>query len=162
MRTLWWCLVLCLGGLARAQDTSPDTLLRVPDEGGEERTLGGVGLFIGAPSSMGLTGQANAGVFLLRLSGGSWTKTWWGGQGDFGVIVSRAGALVQSIDVIAGRFSVRNRDENGGEQRYRQDYLGMAYAVSYGGFLVEIGLGSGRGDFPNPQLIYQFGYMIHF
>ncbi|MCE9501850.1 MAG: hypothetical protein K8R21_15320 [Leptospira sp.] len=43
-----------------------------------------------------------------------------------------------------------------------QSYVGLTYDIRLGGFFFQLGLGSGRGDYKNPQLLFQFGYMFDF
>ncbi len=129
---------------------------------GEEHNGVGAGLFIGTPSSIGFRARLETGPIVAGVSGGSWGKSWWGYQADAGLIVSQTGRLVQSIDLIAGRFANTTRDESGVSQHEREEYLGLAYDVSYAGFFVQLGLAAGRGDYPNPQLVYQFGYLFFF
>ncbi len=146
--------------VARAQAIDPSTARQSQDPDGEDRRHIGIGFFVGTPSSVGFRGQLAVGPLVVRLSGASWGKAWWGYQAAAGVIVSEAGGLMQSIDMIAGRFANDTKDENGVVQHLREEYLGIAYDVTYAGFFLQLGLAGGRGDYPNPQLAYQVGYMF--
>jgi hypothetical protein len=45
---------------------------------------------------------------------------------------------------------------------FTQRYVGMTYDVLLGNFFVQLGAGSGSGDFRNPVLLMQFGYLFDF
>jgi hypothetical protein len=47
-------------------------------------------------------------------------------------------------------------------QYNKQNYLGLAYDVYYAGFILQTGLGFGKGNFPNPQFLFQAGYLFRF
>jgi hypothetical protein len=45
---------------------------------------------------------------------------------------------------------------------FQQNYLGLTYDILMGNFFLQIGAGYGRGDYRNPQLILQMGYLFDF
>ncbi|MCK6379859.1 MAG: hypothetical protein L6Q54_01215 [Leptospiraceae bacterium] len=52
---------------------------------------------------------------------------------------------------------------NQGKKAYlHQSYIGITYDVRLGGFFLQLGIGTGRGDYRNPQLLFQLGYMFDF
>ncbi|MCC6274502.1 MAG: hypothetical protein IT569_01465 [Leptospiraceae bacterium] len=52
---------------------------------------------------------------------------------------------------------------NQGKKAYlHQSYIGITYDVRLGGFFLQLGIGAGKGDYRNPQLLFQLGYMFDF
>lgn len=52
---------------------------------------------------------------------------------------------------------------NQGKKAYlHQSYIGITYDIRLGGFFLQLGIGTGRGDYRNPQLLLQMGYMFDF
>lgn len=45
---------------------------------------------------------------------------------------------------------------------FHQQYVGLTYDVLIGGFFLQVGMGYGRGDYRNPQLLLQMGYLFDF
>ncbi|HNE56437.1 MAG TPA: hypothetical protein PK079_24965 [Leptospiraceae bacterium] len=45
---------------------------------------------------------------------------------------------------------------------FHQQYVGLTYDILVGGFFLQVGMGYGRGDYRNPQLLLQMGYLFDF
>ena len=45
---------------------------------------------------------------------------------------------------------------------FSQQYVGLTYDFLLGGFFLQVGMGYGRGDYRNPQLLLQMGYLLDF
>lgn len=45
---------------------------------------------------------------------------------------------------------------------FHQQYVGLTYDLFVGGFFLQLGMGYGRGDYRNPQLLLQMGYLFDF
>ncbi len=140
--------------------------MRAADENDPGSKMFFAGAAIGSPSSIAIVGGASFGRVLVRASGGSWGNHWDGIQGEIGFRVSCIAALTQSLAVVAGHYrtNVTSQDTRGkpiallNEERY----YALAYDVDYAGFILQLGFASGNGDFPNPQLLWQAGYVFHF
>lgn len=48
------------------------------------------------------------------------------------------------------------------EMKFSQNYIGGAFDFYLDGFWLQLGLGIGRGDYRNPQLLIQMGYLFDF
>ena len=48
------------------------------------------------------------------------------------------------------------------EMKFSQNYIGGAFDFYLDGFWLQLGLGVGRGDYRNPQLLIQMGYLFDF
>lgn len=59
---------------------------------------------------------------------------------------------------VAFEYLYRTRQE----MNFSQNYLGGAFDFYLDGFWLQLGLGAGRGDYRNPQLLIQLGYLIDF
>ncbi len=150
------CIVAALPDDATAQQTSTEPL--APDFS--------IGAAVGSPSNIVLVGGVSYGLAALRVSGGSWGDHWDGMQGDVGINFSRTGSLVQNLSFVIGQFETKVKYQNlAGRDLYSvndEHYFGVCYNVDYSGFLLQVGMASGTGDFPNPQFLFQFGYAFHF
>ncbi len=122
------------------------------------------GPVVGVPSGVALMGGIIAPPLSVRLSGGYWGSDWNGLQADVGWVFDAEGLLTQGIFVVAGTFRVNPRlltDQGMLVKSVRQDrYVGLAYEVDYSGFFLQAGLAKGRGDYPNPEVLLQAGYLI--
>jgi hypothetical protein len=128
----------------------------------------GIGAVIGAPASISLTAGLYLAPVSFRVTGGAWGKGWYGLQGDIAFPLTKNKELIQNISVIGGLFATKVIDTDPSQPgiqitRYnKQNYIGIAYDVYYAGFLMQTGLGFGKGDFSNPQFLFQFGYLFDF
>jgi uncharacterized protein YxeA len=55
-------------------------------------------------------------------------------------------------------YYYRNRQE----AKFSQNYIGGAFDFYLGGFWFQLGMGVGKGDYRNPQLLIQLGYLLDF
>jgi hypothetical protein len=128
----------------------------------------GVGAVIGAPSSIGLTAGIYAQTVSFRITGGVWNKYWYGIQGEVAIPLTRSTELIQNISLTGGIISTKVLQTDPNQpgvqftQYNKQNYLGLAYDVYYAGFILQTGLGFGKGNFPNPQFLFQAGYLFRF
>ncbi len=123
-----------------------------------------LGAFIGSPSGIGAAGGLYLGPLAVRVSGASLGHGTDGIEGDIGIALTKSDHLIQDISVVAGSYhtSVSTTAAGGGDLHTTQRFVGAAYGVYYSGFFLQAGLGKGTGDFPNPELIYRFGYLFSF
>lgn len=77
-------------------------------------------------------------------------------------------SFMRSWQAIAGTFRAEDRsrvlDMDAGGYRWRYDddswsYVGVSGTFQYGGFFLEPGLSVGTGDYSNPQLTIQVGWV---
>jgi hypothetical protein len=128
----------------------------------------GIGAVIGAPASISLTVGLYLSPVSFRITGGAWGKGWYGVQGEIAFPLTRNKELIQNISVIGGIFATKVNEVDPSQpdiqftQYNKQNYAGLAYDVYYAGFLMQTGFGFGKGNFPNPQFLFQFGYMFGF
>lgn len=150
-------LLPCVGDAAGSSDTT----------GAGERGVAAVGgALVGVPSGMALIGGVAAGPLSLKVSGGYWGRNWNGIQADLGWTFDPEGLLTQGIFLVGGTYRVNPRllnDQGDPVSTLRQDhYLGLAYEADYSGFFLQAGLAKGWGDYPNPEVVLQAGYLITF
>ena len=123
-----------------------------------------LGALVGVPSGVAVTGGVVAEPLCVKVSGGYWGSDWNGVQGDVGWVFDSEGLLAQGIFVVGGTFRANPQLLNGqGElvRNIRQErYIGLAYGVDYAGFFLQAGLAKGMGDYPNPAVLLQAGYLI--
>jgi hypothetical protein len=119
-----------------------------------------VGGGIGSPAGVTLIGGYYVAPIAFRVSGGYWHEGWNGIQGDFGVTLTRSSSLNMGISLVVGKFSVDPVDDRGEKQLFSQHYVGLAYDMYLSGFFLQAGLGTGNGDYPNPQALLQLGYLF--
>lgn len=120
------------------------------------------GTSIGTPGALSLNAGYYAEHFALKISGGYWSKEWYGGQGDIEYVLSNTGILIQGISLVAGIFDAIRLDNSGiSFSPSQQNYIGVAYDADYSRFYLQSGLGFGLRSYPpNPQLLFQLGYLI--
>jgi len=125
-----------------------------------------VGPLIGVPSGMALMAGMVAGPLSVKASGGYWGSDWNGIQADIGWVFDNEGVLTQGVFVVGGTFRVNPILMNGQgmpAKTIRQErYVGVAYEAEYSGFYLQAGLAKASGDYPNPELLLQAGYLISF
>jgi hypothetical protein len=128
----------------------------------------GIGFVLGSPASLSLTTGLYFQHVSIRISGGAWGTHWYGLQGEIAFPITKSNELIQNASIIAGLFATKVfiTDPNYPAVQYyqynKQNYIGFAYDVYYAGFLMQTGLGFGKGSFPNPQFLFQFGYLFNF
>jgi|GEM_PF-2156723 len=124
-----------------------------------------IGGAIGSPFGLSFVGGVQKKPLSYSISGGFAGKNWYGVQCDVSKPIIETGELTQSIALIAGVYAttVYTTDSETGskiKQHNKQNYIGLAYDVNYSGFFLQAGLGAGKGDYANPQLLFQFGYLF--
>ncbi len=121
-----------------------------------------LGATMGAPSGVSVPGGLYFSDLGVRISGGSWGKNWNGVQGDLSFNFLRRPSFVMSISVIGGQFQNKSTDSQQGGQYVQQKYYGLAYDMDLAGFFLQTGLATGPGEYSNPQITFQFGYLWEF
>ena len=123
-----------------------------------------IGPIIGAPSGVALMGGVVAVPFSLKVSGGYWGSDWNGIQADIGWVFDTEELLTQGLFLVGGTYRVNPRllnDQGSTTKTIRQNrYVGLAYEADYAGFFLQAGLAKGRGDYPNPAVLLQAGYLM--
>lgn len=155
-------LILCfaVSASAQTQETSYAQTENVREIIIDKENFFALGAAIGSPSAIAAIGGYYFGPLAVRVSGGYWSKNWYGVQGDLSVNLSRIGTFSQNLSLVAGRFGIRSYDSNDSRLLKTQNYVGVAYDVNYTGFFMQLGAGFGNGDYKNPQLLTQFGYLF--
>ena len=119
---------------------------------------------IGVPSGITLTAGIIAPSITLKASGGYWGKNWNGVQIDVGLVFANDGIFSHGVSLLIGTFRtnplVVDMQGNSVSAVRQERYVGLVYEADYGGFFLQGGLGIGRGDYPNPELLFQAGYLI--
>ncbi len=123
-----------------------------------------IGAGIGSPAGISFTAGGYFTPVSLRVSGGYWGVRWNGFQGDIGFLFNSSPSFAHGLSVIAGVFRANPvlADAAGGTREADRSvhYVGAAYDAWLSGFYLQVGIARGRGDYPNPQLVMQFGYMF--
>jgi hypothetical protein len=125
-----------------------------------------LGASIGSPASASLVGGIYYNDFSLKLSGMAWSSSWYGIEGSISFAITRNENLIQSISFVGGRYSAKikkvNMETNSEYDEIRKEkYFGLAYDINYDGFYLQTGLGIGSGDYGNPILLFQTGYLFN-
>jgi hypothetical protein len=172
------CLLVIVGLGLLAVTTAPaqdaDTLQRVPSrtgDAGEGQSAGSgdarfiaLGAGIGTPAGFTFIGGLYFAPVALRISGGVWGQRWNGFQGDLSLIFNHTSAFAQGVSLVAGVFRTNpvlpDAAGNLSEQTKSVHYVGGTFDMYLAGFFLQIGLAHGRGDYPNPQLLMQTGYLF--
>lgn len=164
-------LLLMALPVSRAQDynktdnfnlNSPDSL------NNRGKNFWGIGLVLGSPASISLTTGIYFQHISFRITGGAWSSHWYGIQGEIAFPFTRSKELIQNISINGGLIATKVlfSDPNQSSVQYyqynKQNYIGFTYDVWYSGFLMQTGIGFGKGNFPNPQFLFQFGYLFKF
>lgn len=157
---------------APAQDA--DTVRRVSSRTGdaaESEAAGSgdarffaLGAGIGTPAGFTFIGGFYFAPVALRISGGAWGPHWNGFQADLSLIFNHTSAFAQGVSLVGGVFRTNpvllDAAGNLSEQTKSVHYLGGTFDMYLAGFFLQIGLAHGRGDYPNPQLLVQAGYLF--
>jgi hypothetical protein len=146
-------LLLPAGGVAQTE-----RIERRSDDGGFFM----LGLGIGSPNGAALVAGYDFGPVAIRLSGGGWTRGWYGAEGDLAIRFNRGSSFAHGMSIIGGRFGTNPVNELGVKNLKTQSFLGVTYDVYLSGFFLQAGLDFGRGDYPSPDAVYQFGYLFEF
>lgn len=116
------------------------------------------GAALGTPAGLNLIFGRSFGGFGMRLSGMVFGGRLYGAQVD----VVRIGRTSESFShqpfLGVGTLHVKGGGTGGGDWTY----VAAGYGLNSGGFHFDIGLSVGSGDFSNPQLMLQIGYVHEF
>ncbi len=127
-------------------------------------TFAVIGAGIGSPSSIAIIAGLYSSGWSAKISGAPWGPNWRGIQASITVPFNHQDRFVHGIALVAGSFRLNPvlTDDNGVSRETIRTgrYIGLAYDVLYAGFSVQAGLGTGSGDYKNPQLLLQCGYLI--
>ena len=127
-------------------------------------TFAVLGAAVGTPSSIAVIAGLYADGWSVKLSGAPWGPNWRGIQGSVTVPFFHRRDFAHGVALVAGSFRVNPVLPSGvgeaGESVRSERYVGLAYDVLYAGFSLQAGLGAGSGDYKNPQLLIQCGYLI--
>lgn len=120
---------------------------------------GEIGLYLGTPAGINLTGAIHADRLLVRLSGMS-LSTISGIQVDVGYKFSEKLKTYHALTVGVGTFKIASTqtDSYNSSSVNWWDYVSLNYMLNTKGFLLGVGLSVGDGTFTNPQLMFQIGY----
>jgi hypothetical protein len=155
MKTLCILLTLC-SMCAMAQDRP------VPDD--DRRGAFTIGAAMGTPSGLAFAAGAALDPFQIRIAGGWWKSGWNGIQGSIGIPFSRGPYLTHGLAIAWGFYKANPvlPDDQGNDAMVvkQEHYVGLVYDVDYAGFFLQSGLAAGWGDYPNPQVLVQFGYLF--
>jgi hypothetical protein len=123
-----------------------------------------LGAGIGSPSGVVLMGGYYFPPLALRISGGSWRKSWSGWQADLGVNLSKGSFFAQGLSVIGGRWNANpvlpDIQRVLAEQVETQSYLGVAYDMYLSGFFVQIGLAFPQRPAGAAEVAMQLAFLI--
>ncbi|MBY6017695.1 hypothetical protein KUW04_07905 [Halomonas denitrificans] len=112
------------------------------------------GLALGTPAGGNLVLKSDALGVPLQIAGGYWGDKLSGVE--LGVSVyERPDSFFQSVSLIAGYSDL---EENSRESKIWR-YGGVSFTFGTGGFYFEPGLTFGDGDYDNPQLTFQIGWL---
>ncbi len=153
---MFFTLITCLTLLSmpiRAQSAEPQG--EVTDHGS---FLIGAGL--GTPAGVSLIAGYDFGPLALRVSGGGWSKGWYGGEGDLAVRLYHGVFFAHGISLVAGRYATNPLNAIGETEHKSQKYLGVTYDMFLSGFFLQAGLAFGKGDYPGVDGMFQFGYLL--
>lgn len=113
-----------------------------------------IGLSIGSPAGANIVIKSNELGFPLQVSGGYWGDKIRGLEVGYNFYQNQD-SFFHSAQVIAGYSDIEeNRFEN---STWR--YTGVSATFKKGGFFMEPGLTFGSGDYSNPQVTFQIGWM---
>ncbi len=155
-------IAICIMNFSTMAQTKRDSLEYNNNNPGGNKSFFIIGSTIGTPGGISLNTGFFGKYFYLKVSGGYWKKDWYGYQVDAGYFFSRTSKLLQGISLVTGGFDVINLDNSGNSRTFlQQNYIGAAYDAYYAGFFLQAGLGFGLHPYPpNPQLLFQVGYLF--
>ena len=123
-----------------------------------------LGAGIGTPAGFTFIGGIYFAPLAVRVSGASWGPRWNGFQADLSLVFNHTSNFAQGLSLVAGVFRTNPvlPDASGTlvEQSKSDHYVGGTFDMYLAGFFFQIGLAHGRGDYPNPQLLVQCGYLF--
>lgn len=145
------------------EDDKVYTILKNPQPKNVKAELGFV---IGTPGVTNLVIAAHTNDFLFKLTAGYFDAGSYGAQFDIGYKVFKEDETYQAIGLGTGYSVITNQEEDyynyTSQKRYNWKYLVLDYILNTRGFYLNLGLSAGVGSFPNPQLMFQIGYVYQF
>ena len=111
------------------------------------------GLSIGTPSAVNFVYKGEVADIPIQVAGGYWGDSYSGVELGYRFI-ERDGAF-SSAQLLAGY----SRLEDSNDIVDEWTYVGASATFSWGGFFIEPGISVGSGDYSNPQLLFQAGYL---
>ncbi len=119
------------------------------------------GITMGTPAAINLLySYQPLSLLNLRIQGG-YIGTAYGIQANIGINLSKSNSFEQNLSICAG-YSYLTPEKSYPKKTYKWTYTGICYNFNWGGFFTELGLAIGNGDYPNPQLMFQLGYVYRF
>ncbi len=113
---------------------------------------------LGTPAGLNLIFGRSFGGFGMRLSGMVFGGRLYGAQVDVVRIGRTSASFSHQPFLGVGTLHVNGGGTGGGDWTY----VAAGYGLNSGGFHFNIGLSVGSGDFSNPQLMLQIGYVHEF
>ncbi|WP_337843027.1 hypothetical protein [Rheinheimera sp.] len=115
-----------------------------------------IGLSIGTPAAINFVYKGEIADLPLQLSGGYWGDA---ARGiELGYRFMEQDSAFSSAQFLVGYSRTEDRHDEVDEW----SYVGVSATFTYKGFYLEPGLSIGTGDYSNPQLLLQAGYMWSF
>jgi hypothetical protein len=124
-------------------------------------SYGELGINAGTPAGLNLAIGYWFSSLGIRASGMIFGSRMGGGQLNLGLKLSDNTNRSHVLALVAGT-SYSEREEIWFRRKVTWTYVGAAYELNLGGFFLQGGLTVGEGDFSNPQIIIQIGYMYRF
>ncbi|PLX33274.1 MAG: hypothetical protein C0600_00735 [Ignavibacteria bacterium] len=127
-----------------------------------------LGLNFGTPAGLNIAVGRWFGPLGARLSGMVYGSLLSGAQLNLGVKLSDNHNRSHVLAATVGALSLEEEDAYwspyyGFSSRTRSwTYIGAVYELNLHGFFLQAGLSVGDGDFSNPQILLQLGYMYRF
>ncbi len=115
-----------------------------------------IGLALGTPGGLNLVLKSHLANHPVQLSAGYIGSDTFGLEAGYRFYTNEK-SLIRSVQVIAG--TAKFEDLSYPNDRRVWHYVGVSSTLQYGGFFVEPGLSVGSGDFTNPQLVLQGGWL---
>lgn len=119
------------------------------------------GLTVGTPAALNIVYSYQSQSLLnFRIQGGIWGPAN-GIQANIGFNLSKSESFEHNLSICGG-YSQLTDQKSFGDRIYEWTYTGVCYNFNWGGFFTELGLTVGEGNFSNPQLMLQLGYVYRF
>lgn len=114
------------------------------------------GVSIGPPALVNFVYKGEVADLPIQVSGGYWGDKHRGIELGYR-FVEREGVF-SSAQVLAGYYRLKDS----GDSIDEWTYVGASATFSWGGFYLEPGISVGSGDYSNPQVLIQGGYLWRF
>jgi hypothetical protein len=128
-----------------------------------------LGIVGGNPININPTAGMYFDDYGIRLSGGAWIYSRYGLQLDLTYVLSSKNSTQHQISIISAYAHNRKYTDNNffyifyhklAEYEYINSfYFGLAYNFVWKGLFIQAGPALGTGNFKNPRLIMQLGYI---